>query len=221
MARKNDLPLIPIKDWEHFSCALSGLIEVDALVAQADARRDAAIARLTTTYEEKYCLNERRLRIAQLRKSLEVFADAHRDDFGEGKTRKLDTGSVQWREGAPACKQLTRAWTWAKILAAVVEACAGILRTVGINVGKPDAISTAAGVVYIEEHCPRDLDPELVMRLAGRAQLIRLKAEIDKEAALALYRDGCLSDEDLAALGLRIAPDESFIIRRLDGSLVE
>jgi phage host-nuclease inhibitor protein Gam len=91
------------------------------------SRRDKAVLEITKPYDED--LAGLATRIAAQTESLRAWAEANPAEFGKRKSIEMIDGTIGFRTGTPALKLLSRAWNWAKALAAVERTLPNFIRS--------------------------------------------------------------------------------------------
>lgn len=111
---------IIIRNWEDCDRNVAILRELDAHERRAKADKDEAIRAASAPHDAGLArIAKNRKPIAQ---AVAKFCRKHRKDFGDEKSRQLDSGVVGWRLGNRTLGLLNKAKDWATALVKVLGA---------------------------------------------------------------------------------------------------
>lgn len=110
-----------IKTRAEFDATLDELARATVALRRAEAKRDESIQRVRDTYEPACTVTAEQVQGLAL--AAEKYAEEHRDELFVGKVKSAETSLAVFgfRLGQPTLKTLSKAWTWERVLEALVE----------------------------------------------------------------------------------------------------
>lgn len=107
-----------IQTWEAADGVLARIRSLDADAARLEGEKEGKLAELKRQYDGP--IKDLKTQSACLAKDLREFSELHRADMGKGKSMKLSSGVVGFREGNLAVEPISKSWTWKKVLACML-----------------------------------------------------------------------------------------------------
>ena len=149
MARKTLAKDAPpaIESWTGADAALAEVRVLEASIADRETEKARELTALQQRYDDD--IVALKVRVGALDHALADFADFHRDELGDAKSRRLNHGTVGFRFDPPSLKTLAR-WTWKKVLAKVEDLGRGEFFRVKTSLNK-EALLRAAGDMSTDE----------------------------------------------------------------------
>jgi phage host-nuclease inhibitor protein Gam len=110
-----------LKTRAEFDEAVDEIARLTVELRKGEAQRDAEIQKVREQYEPAITVVTDTLKLLAL--SVEKFAEDHRDDLFVGKVKSSETSLAifGFRLGQPTLKTLSKAWTWERVLEALVD----------------------------------------------------------------------------------------------------
>lgn len=105
----------------EFDATVDELARATVSLRDAEARRDEQIQRVRDEFEPACTAFTEQVQSLAL--AAEKYAEGHRDELFVGKVKSAETSLAVFgfRLGQPTLKTLSRAWTWERVLEALVE----------------------------------------------------------------------------------------------------
>jgi phage host-nuclease inhibitor protein Gam len=96
MARRNSVKAPALKSWQEVDEALREIGEAEIKLEEIDGE----VTRLCNEIKDKFAIlaQSANARIKERTGQIEDFVEAHRDEFGDKKTRLLNFGETGWRQ---------------------------------------------------------------------------------------------------------------------------
>lgn len=110
-----------IKTRTEFEVTIDEIARATAKLREAEAKRDQHLQSVRAIYEP--ACNAHAEQVQGLALAAEKYAEEHRDELFVGKVKSAETAlaTFGFRLGQPTLKTLSKAWTWERVLEALVE----------------------------------------------------------------------------------------------------